>query len=101
MVKIEKSSNKFNRFISCVCISPVHAARFIGLDKLYHMVKNHLPAVTREKIRKWEESNLSYSLRRPSRRTFLRNKVYAPGIDSLWEADLPFVDVAKENDGVN
>ena len=78
-----------------------HAASFTGLDKLYHMVKNHLPAVTREKIRKWEDSNLSHSLRKPSRRTFLRNKVYAPGIDSLWDADLPFVqDVAKENDGV-
>ena len=28
--------------------------------------------------------------------------MYAPEIDSLWEADLTFVqDVAKENDGVN
>ena len=28
--------------------------------------------------------------------------MYAPEIDSLWEADLAFVqDVAKENDGVN
>ena len=38
----------------------------------------------------------------PSRRNFKRNKIYAPEIDSLWEADLAFVqDVAKENDGVN
>ena len=28
--------------------------------------------------------------------------MYAPEIDSLWEADLAFVqDVAKKNDGVN
>ena len=28
--------------------------------------------------------------------------MYVPEIDSLWEADLAFVqDVAKENDGVN
>ena len=28
--------------------------------------------------------------------------MYAPKIDSLWEADLAFVqDVAKENEGVN
>ena len=60
------------------------------------------PSVTRKEIRKWAESNLSYSLHKPSRRTFKRNKVYAPEIDSLWEADLAFVqDVAKENDGVN
>ena len=56
----------------------------------------------RKEIRKWAENNLSYSLHKPSRRTFKRNKVYAPEIDSLWEADLAFVqDVAKEYDGVN
>ena len=41
-------------------------------------------------------------MHKPSRRNFKRNKIYAPEIDSLWEADLAFVqDVAKENDGVN
>ena len=50
----------------------------------------------------WSENNLSYSLHKPSRRNFKRNKIYAPEIDSLWEADLAFVqDVAKVNDGVN
>ena len=70
MVKIEKSSNEFNGFLSRVCISPVHTASFMGLDMLYHTVKNHFPAVTRTEIRKWAESNLSYLLRKPSRRTF-------------------------------
>ena len=61
-----------------------------------------IPAVTRKEIQKWAESNLSYSLRKPSRRNFEQNKVYAPEIYSLWEADLAFVqDVAKENDGAN
>ena len=42
------------------------------------------------------------SFLKPSKRTFERNKVYAPGIVSLWESDLLFVrNVAKENDGVN
>ena len=76
------------------------------LDKLYHTGKNQFPSLTRKEIRKWADSpadsNLSYSLRKPSRRTFKRNKVYALKMDSLWEADLAFVqDVAKENDGVN
>ena len=102
MVKIEKSSDEFNHFISRVCISPVHAASFTGLDELYRTVKNHFPAVTRKEIRKWAESNLSGLLHKPSRRNFKQNKVYAPEIYSLWEADLAFVqDVAKENDGVN
>ena len=62
MVKIEKSSDELNRLISRVCISPVHATSFTGLDELYRMVKNHFPAATRKEIRKWAESNLSYSL---------------------------------------
>ena len=91
-----------NSFLSRVYISPEHAASFTGLDKLYRAVKNQFPSVTRKEIRKWAENNLSYLLHKPSRRTFKRNKVYAPEIDSLWEADLAFVqDVAKENDGVN
>ena len=77
-----------------------YAASFSGLDKLYRMAKNQFPSVTRKETRKRAEYNLSYSLHKPSRRTFKRNKVYAPEIDSLWESDLAFVqDIAKENDG--
>ena len=74
MVKIGKSSDELNRFISRVCISPVHAASFTGFDELYRTVKNHFPAVTRKEIRKWAESNLSYSLHKRSRRNFEQNK---------------------------
>ena len=70
IIKIEKSSDELNRFISRVHISPEHAASFIGLDKLYPMVKNQFPSLTRKEIRKWAENNLSYSLHKPSRRTF-------------------------------
>ena len=91
MVKIEKSSNKFNRSISRVGISSGHAASITGVDKLYRTVNNHFPAVTRKEIRKRGESNFSSLLRNPSRRTFEQNKVYAPEIDSLWDADLPFI----------
>ena len=102
MVKIKRSSDELNRFLSRVYVSPKHAASFSGLDKLYRMTKNQFPSVTRKEIRKWAENNFSYSLHKPSRRTFKQNKVYAPEIDSLWEADLAFIrDVAKENDRVN
>ena len=70
MVKIEKSSDELNCFLSRVYISPEHAASFIGLDKLYHMVKNQFPSLMRKEIRKWAESSLSYSLHKPSRKTF-------------------------------
>ena len=55
-------------------ISLEHAASFTGLDKLYPTVKNQFPSLTRKDIRKWEESNFSYSLHKRSRRTFKRTK---------------------------
>ena len=85
MVKIEKSSDKLNRFPSRVCICPEHAASFTGLDKLYPTVKKQLSSLKRKEIQKWAESNLSYSLHKPSRRTFKRNKVYAPEIESYTQ----------------
>ena len=59
MVKIEKSSNKFNRVLSRVYISSEHAASFTGLDKLYRTVKNHFQRVMRKRNTKMAESNLS------------------------------------------
>ena len=102
MIKIKRSIKELNAYLSCVYVSPEHPASFSGLDKLYRIAKKDFPSITHNEIKQWAENNLSYSLHKPSRRNFKRNKVYAPEIDSLWEADLAFVhDVAKENDGVN
>ena len=70
MVKIKRSSDELNCFLSRVYVSPKHATSFSGLDKLYRMAKNQFPFVTRKEIQKWAENNLSYSLHKPSRRTF-------------------------------
>ena len=99
MNKIKKSTNAY---LSRVYESPDHPASFSGLDKLYHIAKKEFPSITCHEIKQWAENNLSYSLHKPSRRNFKRNKIYAPEIDCLWEADLAFVqDVANVNDGVN
>ena len=88
--------------LSRVYVSPEHPTSFSGLDKLYCITKKEFPCITRNEIKEWAEINLSYSSYKPSRRNFKRNKIYAPEIDSLWEANLAFVeDVAKENDAVN
>ena len=52
MVKIKKSSDELNHFLSRVYISPEHAASFTGLDKLYHAVKKQFPSITRKEIQK-------------------------------------------------
>ena len=84
MVKIDEFSDELNRFLSRVYISIEHVASFPGLDKLYPTAKNQFPSLMRKEIRKWVESNLSYSLHKDCRRTFKRNKVYAPEIERLY-----------------
>ena len=48
MVKIKRSSDELNRFLSRVYVSPKHAASFSGLNKLYRMAKNQFLSVTRK-----------------------------------------------------
>ena len=102
MDKIKKSNEELNACFSHVYESPKRPTSFTGLDELYRIAKKEFPSVIRSEIKQWAETNLSYSLHKPSGRNFKHNKIYAPEINSLWEADLAFVqDVAKENDGVN
>ena len=70
MIKLKKSSDELNSFLSRVYILSEHAASFTGLDKLYRTVKNQFPSLTRKEIRKWTESNLYYSLHKSSRGVF-------------------------------
>ena len=51
MVKIKKSSDELNSFLSRVYISPEHASCFTGLDKLYRTVKNQFPSLMRKKYK--------------------------------------------------
>ena len=50
MVKIKKSSDELDRFLSCVYVYPKHAASVTRLDKLYCMAKNQFPSITRKEI---------------------------------------------------
>ena len=104
MVKIKKSIvdvKKLNAYLSHVYTSPNYPGSFSGLDKLYREVRKEFPNVSQKDVQLWAKDNLSYALHRPARRAFKHNQIYAPEIDSLWEADLVFVqDVAKQNNGV-
>ena len=78
MDKIEKSTNAY---LSRVFVFPEHPASFSGLDKLDRIAKKEFPSTTRNEIKQWAETNLSYSLHKLSRRNFKRNKIHASEID--------------------
>ena len=61
---------------------------FAGLEKFYHGLRDEKHKPARKTIRKWLPSLKTYSLHKKSIRKFTRNKVFAYGIDYLWQIDL-------------
>ena len=76
MDKIKKSTNAY---LSRVYVFPEHPASL--LDKLYRIAKKEFPSATRNEIKQWTETKLSYLLHKLSRRNFKRNKIHASEID--------------------
>ena len=80
------------------CFNPDHSVRFDGAKPLVDAarVKGVKPSTTK----KWLESQLAYTLHKPARRRFKRNRVIVNGKDEQWQADLVDVQaLKKDNDG--
>ena len=95
MVKIKKSSDELNRSLSCVYISPGHAASFRGLHKLYRAAKNQFPSLTRKEIKNGQKVifpiHYTNSLEEPSNETrymLLKLIVYGKLIWLLYKMEL-------------
>ena len=60
---------------------------------LYREVKNCYPSLTFSEVKNWLQSKDIYTLHKPVRYNFPRNRVFVTGIDDQWQADL--VDVSS------
>ena len=83
--------------------SPESPASFGGVDAVYRTVKNDGKfKISRNKIRKWLKQQDTYTLHKPVRHRFKRNKVIVGAMDEEWEADLVIMDsLSKTNKGYN
>ena len=79
--------------LSRLYTDPKAPGSFGGLDKAYRAWKKIYPSLTRKQVDEWAQSELSYTLHRPSQKKIRRRKVLSHTIDYLWEADL--VDMTK------
>jgi hypothetical protein len=79
-----------------------HPAAFSGPDKLYKIVKKEgHHKIGKYKINKWLQDQDAYSLQKPVRYKFKRNRVITAGIDDLWDVDLADVsNLEKYNENV-
>lgn len=77
-----------------------HQSGLSSVEKLYHAAKNEDATIRKKDVKEWLKGQLTYTLHKPVRRKFVRNKIIAVFINEHWQADL--VDMKlfkKENDG--
>lgn len=73
---------------------------FGGVERLYKRTNDlKIPGVNRKLIKDYFSEQTAYTLNKPARRHFLRNKTYVHGIDHQWQDDLADIQgLQSEND---
>ena len=77
---------------------PDSPAAYSGVNSLWRAVRDQ--GISKAQVTAWLSGESTYTLHRPARRHFQRNRVIVGGIDSQWQADLvDMQSLAKHNDG--
>jgi hypothetical protein len=80
---------------------PSSAGSYGGIDRLVNEARRQGLKISREKAIEFLADEQAYSLHKPARRTYKRNKTYVSGIDAQWQADLADMQtLASVNGGV-
>jgi hypothetical protein len=89
------------KYLSQIYYNPESPASFGGVDSIYRVVKDEgKHQISRNKIRLWLQKQDTYTLHKPVRYRFKRNRVIVGAIDEQWEADLVIMDsISKYNHG--
>ena len=80
---------------------PSQPGSFGGLEALYTEAKRTRIKVSRQNVKKWLIKRQSYTLHKPARRMFKRNKTLVIYKDELWQLDLCDMAQLKEYDDGN
>jgi hypothetical protein len=75
--------------------NPRTPGSFGGVSALYRSVRGRGQMKTKDDIRKWFESQPTYTLHKPSRIKFRRNVILVHGIDEQFQADLADMSMLK------
>lgn len=67
---------------------PKNPASYSSITKLYKACRLENPHVTYQNVKDWLAGERVYSLHKPTRRTFKRNKSIVSRVDEQWQADL-------------
>lgn len=73
-----------------------------GVDRLLRRARQlKVEGATRKTVETYLQGQQAYTLHKPARRHYKRNKIYVAGIDAQWQADLADMQgIARQNDGM-
>ena len=78
-----------DQYLSTVYYDPKRTGGLGGVDRLYRDVKKDGKFnISRRTIREWLMGQDAYTLHKPIRKHFKRNRVMVGGIDQQWQMDL-------------
>ena len=92
----------WRNYLNTIYFNPSHPGSYAGPTKLYQVVKNERKhSITFKEIQEWLQDQDAYSLQKPLKYKFRRNRVVSRGLDYLWDMDLADVsNLQKENNGI-
>ena len=90
-----------DEYLTQLYYNPKRSGALGGVERLYRDVKKDGKyAISRAQLKKWLMKQDTYTLHKPARRHYKRNRVIVGGIDELWQMDLADMQtMAPENDG--
>jgi len=88
------------KFLDSVYYDTSSPACFAGILAVYREAKKRKPGITLPEVRNYLHQQYTYTMHKPIRRKFPRNRTKAIGVDTNWQADLcDLQKLAKYNDG--
>ena len=89
-------------YLKEIYYNPHNPASYAGPELYRYVRKDGKYVLSKYKIRKWLQRQESYSLQRPVRKTFARNRIVVTGIDDQRSVDvMDMVKFSEYNTGVS
>ena len=99
---VDSDAYDFGTELGRIYYDPQSTGSFGGVSRLAKAARARgVRGVTEAKVARYLADEHAYSLHKPARRTYSRNKTYVSGIDAQWQADLADMQsLARDNDGM-
>ena len=91
-----------DKLLDSIYYNTASPACYAGVDAVFREAKIDNPDIRRRDVIEYLQRQRTYTLHKPIRRKFPRNKIVAVGVDTHWQADLcDMQKLSKYNDGYN